>query len=155
MKKITYLALALSVLMTGCASVDMASKVQSAKAKEFQQPPEGKAGVYLYRNSALGRALIKDLRIDGACVGASAPDVFFYAQVEGGKKHTVETASEFSPNKLELFFESGKNYFIRQFIKMGVFVGGADLEQVSEAQGKADVAKLEMAQGGKCSPPVK
>jgi hypothetical protein len=38
---------------------------------------------------------------------------------------------------------------------MGVFVGGADLEQVSEAQGKADVAKLEMAQGGKCSPPVK
>ena len=154
MKKITYLALALSVLMTGCASVDMASKEQSAKAKEFQQPPEGKAGVYLYRNSALGRALIKDLRIDGACVGASAPDVFFYAQ-EGGKKHTVETASEFSPNKLELFFESGKNYFIRQFIKMGVFVGGADLEQVSEAQGKADVAKLEMAQGGKCSPPVK
>ena len=155
MKKTIYLALALSVLMTGGASVNMASKEQSTKAKEFQQPPSGKAGVYLYRNSVLGKALTKDLHIDGACVGTSAPDVFFYTEVEGDKKHTVETASEFSPNKLELLFESGKNYFIRQFIKMGVFVGGADLELMSEEQGKADVAKLEMAEGGKCSPPAK
>lgn len=34
-------------------------------------------------------------------------------------------------------------------------VGGADLEQVAEAQGKADVATLEMAEGGQCRPPVK
>ena len=155
MKKSLYIALAVSVLMTGCASVDMASKEQSAKAKEYQLPPEGKAGVYLYRNSALGQALSKDLRIDGNCVGASAPNVFFYTQVDGGKKHVVETESEFSPNKMEVMFESGKNYFIRQFMKIGVFVGGADLEQVPEEQGKADVAKLEMAQGGKCRPPVK
>ncbi|MFN7153967.1 MAG: DUF2846 domain-containing protein [Acidovorax sp.] len=155
MKKSIYLALALSVLMTGCASVNMASKEESAKVKQFQPPPAGKAGVYLYRNSFVGKALTKDLRIDGACVGSSAPDVFFYTEVEGGKKHVVETESEFSPNKLELLFDSGKNYFIRQFIKMGVFVGGADLEQVTEEQGKADVAKLELAESGKCRPPVK
>lgn len=123
----------------------MASKEQSAKAKEFQRPPESKSGVYLYRNSVLGKALNKDLRIDGNCVGVSAPDVFFYAQVDGGKTRTVETESEFSLNKLELFFESGKNYVIRQLIKVGLMAGGADLEQVTEAQGKADVAKLEMA----------
>ena len=111
--------------------------------------------MYLYRNSAFGQALSKVLRIDGNCVGASAPNVFFYTQVDGGKKHVVETESEFSPNKLELLFDSGKNYFIRQFIKMGVFVGGADLEQVTEEQGKADVAKLELAESGKCRPPVK
>ncbi len=111
--------------------------------------------MYLYRNSAFGQALSKDLRIDDNCVGASAPNVFFYTQVDGGKKHVVETESELSPNKMEVMFESGKNYFIRQFIKLGAFVGGADLEQVSEAQGKADVAKLEMAQGGKCRLPVK
>lgn len=155
MKKSLYFALALSALMTGCASVDMASKEQSAKAKEFQKPPAGKAGVYLYRNSVIGQALSKDLRIDGNCVGASAPDVFFYTQVDGGKKHVVETESGLSPNKLELMFESGKNYFIRQFMKFGLVAGGADLELVSEEQGKADVAKLEMAQSGKCRPPVK
>ena len=123
----------------------MASKEQSAKAKEFQLPPEGQTGVHLYRNSVLGKALSKDLRVDGNCVGVSAPDVFFYAQVDGGKTRTVETESEFSLNKLELFFESGKNYVIRQLIKVGLMAGGADLEQVTEAQGKADVAKLEMA----------
>ena len=48
-------------------------------------------------------------------------------------------------------FVAGKNYFIRQFIKMGVFVGGAGLEEISEEQGKTDVAKLEMAKPGTCS----
>lgn len=46
---------------------------------------------------------------------------------------------------------AGKNYFVRQFIKLGAFVGGADLELVPEEQGKADVAKLEMAKPGTCS----
>jgi hypothetical protein len=129
----------------------MATKEESAKAKEFTEPKEGKAGVYLYRNSFVGRALKKDIWIDGKCVGESAPDVFFYTEVEGGKTHRIDTESEFSPNTLELMLDAGKNYFIRQFIKIGVFVGGAGVEQIPEEQGKADVAKLEMAMPGKCS----
>ncbi|THF63409.1 DUF2846 domain-containing protein [Pseudothauera rhizosphaerae] len=149
MSKFTILAL-VAMLMTGCASVDMASKEASDKAKRFDPPSAGQAGVYLYRNSFAGKSLKKDLWIDGECVGESAPDVFFYTEVKGGEKHKIETESEFSPNALELMFVAGKNYFIRQFIKMGAFVGGADLEEVSEEQGKADVAKLNMAQSGKC-----
>lgn len=153
MKKSLYFALALSVLMTGCASVDMVAKDQSAQAKEFQKPPAGKAGVYLYRTGNLGGIHKKDLRIDGKCIGASAPNVFFYTQVDGGKKHVVETESEFSPNQLELMFESGKNYFIRQYMKIGAFVAGANLEVVTEQQGKTDIAALEQAAGGTCRPP--
>jgi len=129
----------------------MASKEESTKAKEFKAPSDGKAGVYLYRNSFAGQALKKDLWVDGKCIGESAPDVFFYTEVDGGKTHKVDTESEFSPNTLELMFEAGKNYFIRQYIKLGVFIGGAGVEQISEAQGKTDVAKLEMAKPGKCS----
>lgn len=144
--------LALSVLvLTGCASVDMANKDESDKAKQFSAPSAGNSGVYVYRNSFVGKALKKDIWINGDCLGESASDVFFYTQVEGGKKHKIETESEFSPNALEVFMEVGKNYFVRQFIKMGVFAGGADLEQVTEEQGKADVAKLDMAQPGNCS----
>lgn len=139
------------VLLTGCASVEMASKAESAKAKEFNPPAQGNAGVYIYRNSFMGRTLKKDIWIDGKCIGESAPDVFFYTEVEGGKNYKVDTESEFSPNTLELMFEDGKNYFIQQFIKIGVFVGGAGLEQIDEEQGKTDVAKLEMAKPGKCS----
>ncbi|HEY8024838.1 MAG TPA: DUF2846 domain-containing protein [Burkholderiaceae bacterium] len=153
MKITSILALAVALLMTGCASVEMASPAESAKAKEFNAPTPGNAGVYVYRDSFVGKALKKDVWIDGKCVGESAPDVFFYTEVEGGKTHKVDTQSEFSPNTLELMFEANKKYFIRQFIKMGVFVGGAGLEQIPEEQGKADVAKLEMAKSGKCSAP--
>lgn len=150
--KVSYaLALTAAILLSGCASVDMASKAESAKAKEFNAPSQGTAGVYVYRNSFVGKALKKDVWIDGKCVGESAPDVFFYTEVPGGKTYKLDTESEFSPNTLEVMLETGKNYFIRQFIKMGVFVGGAGLEQVPEEQGKADVAKLEMAKTGKCS----
>lgn len=151
MKIFTTFALAAVVLMSGCASVDMASKAESSKAKEFNPPTQGNAGLYIYRNSFVGKALKKDILVDGKCVGESAPDVFFYTEVQGGKNHKIDTESEFSDNSLELMLESGKNYFIRQFIKMGVFVGGAGLEQVTEAQGKEDIASLELAKTGKCN----
>lgn len=151
MKIVSVLTLAAALLLSGCASVEMVSKAESSKAKEFGSPAQGNAGVYVYRDSFVGQALKKDVWIDGKCIGESAPDVFFYTEVEGGKKHKLDTESEFSPNTLEVMFETGKNYFIRQFIKIGVFVGGAGLEQVPEEQGKAAVAKLEMAKQGKCS----
>jgi hypothetical protein len=61
------------------------------------------------------------------------------------------TESEFSPNELLISVESGKNYFIEQFIKMGVFVGGADFKVASLEEGKADVSRLGMAVKGTCS----
>lgn len=129
----------------------MASKEESAKAKEFNPPSKGAAGVYIYRDSFVGKALKKDLWVNGKCVGESAPDVFFYTEVEGGKSHKIDTESEFSPNALVLLTEADKNYFVRQYIKMGVFVGGAGLELIPEQEGKQAVLKLEMAKPGKCS----
>lgn len=72
--------------------------------------------------------------------------------MDGGKQHKIETESDFLPNALEVFMEAGKNYFVRQFIKFGAFVGGADLELIQEEQGKAALAKLNLAQQGTCSP---
>ncbi|APW38233.1 hypothetical protein RD110_14345 [Rhodoferax koreense] len=145
------ISLALSaLLLTGCASVNMATTKESDAAKQFTAPSAGVSGLYVYRNSFVGKALKKDIFVDGKCLGESASDVFFYAQIEGDKKHKIETESEFSPNALEVFMESGKNYFIRQFIKLGAFVGGADLEQIPEEQAKADIAKLGLAQPGTC-----
>lgn len=151
MKIVSTLALTAALFMSGCASVDMASKAESDKAKQFNTPSAGNAGVYIYRDSFLGKALKMDIWVDGNCVGETAPDVFFYTEVAGGKKHKIETESEFSPNALELMFEAGKNYFIQQFIKVGVFVGGTDLVQVSEDQGKKAVSQLSMAKPGNCS----
>ena len=142
---------ALAALMTGCASVNMESKEASDKAKTFATPTEGNAGLYVYRDSFVGKALKKDIWVDGRCLGESAPDVFFQTEVKGGMEHEISTESEFSPNKLSLMFEAGKNYFIRQYIKIGALVGGADLEVIPEEQGRAAVSKLNLATPGKCS----
>jgi len=139
-------------LVTGCASVNMEPKEASDRAKQFAQPAPGKASLYVYRDSALGQALRKDLWINGECIGASAANVFFHKEVTPGK-HTLSTESEFSPNDLPILIEAGRNYFYRQFIKMGLMVGGADLESIPEEQAKAAITKLGLATPGSCSKP--
>lgn len=143
-------SLALVALLTGCASVNMASKEASDAAKVFKTPPRDQSALYVYRDSAFGRALTKDIFINGECLGKSAPDVFFYKALKPNQKYKISTESEFSPNDLILATEPGKNHFVRQYIKLGVFVGGANLEVVPEEAGKAAIAKLNMAEPGKC-----
>lgn len=140
-----------TALISGCASVPMESKEASIKAKQFNPPTEGRSGLYVYRDSFVGKALKKDVWIDGKCIGETAPDVFFYKEVKGGQQHTISTESEFSPNLLTIDTLAGTNYFIRQYIKLGVFVGGAGLELVDAEVGKNAVMKLELAQEGTCS----
>jgi hypothetical protein len=142
---------AIAILVTGCASVPMESKQASDDAKRFASPSQGQAGLYIYRGGGPGAALTKALWVDGKCVGQTAPNVFFYEEVKGDQEHTIATQSEFSNNELKLAMQSGINYFVRQYIKLGVFVGGANLEVVSEADGKAAIKDLEMAKKGKCS----
>jgi hypothetical protein len=146
-----FLVLLASVVMTGCASVSMESKEASDTAKRFGPPSEGNARVYVFRSGSFGAALKKDIWINGECVGESAPNVFFVKEVKGDAEHKVSTESEFSPNDLVVKVKAGVNYFVRQFIKLGVFVGGAGVELVSDEDGKKEVANLELAKSGNCS----
>ncbi len=151
MKKIFIATAVATSLLAGCASVPMESKENSDMAKKFSTPSENNSGMYIYRSGGFGGALKKDVWVDGNCVGETAPNVFFYEEVAGGQEHKVSTESEFSPNDLLVNTESGKNYFVRQFIKMGVFVGGAGVELVDEEKGKSEVSRLKMAKKGSCS----
>lgn len=60
-------------------------------------------------------------------------------------EHTLSTEFEFSDNSLKFDAEAGNNYFFEQYIKMGVFVGGANLKQVSEQEGKKQVLECQLA----------
>ncbi|MEN4054242.1 DUF2846 domain-containing protein [Sulfurimonas sp. NWX79] len=108
-------------LMVGCSTVPLEPKEMSENAKAFNTPPEGKAGLYVYRDSFVGQALKKDIWVDNKCLGETANGIFFYQSVKGNMPHTIATESEFSPNKLVVDTKAGKNYFVRQYIKMGVF----------------------------------
>lgn len=149
-KKIVLIT-SVAALFAGCASVPMESTEKTEMAKKFNPPSNGNSGLYIFRSGSFGGALKKDVWVDGKCIGETAPDVFFYEEVQGNNSHKVSTESEFSPNELVLKTERGKNYFIRQYIKMGAFVGGAGVELVDEVEGKKNVTELDMAKKGRCS----
>ncbi len=98
-----------------------------------------------------GAAIKKDIWIDGDCVGETAPGIFFYEQVKGGENYKISTESEFSPNALSLAVQPGANYYIEQYMKVGMFVGGANLRLVDADKGMLEVSSLDMAVKGNCS----
>lgn len=136
--------------LTGCASVPMASTDSDNAKKEFTAPPEGKSGLYIYRNSNFGAALKKTVRVDGEIIGETAPYTYFYKELDVGT-HELATESEFSDNTLSIDTQSGKNYFVHQYIKLGAFVGGAGLELVTEEVGKKGTLECKLAQESKLS----
>ena len=144
-KKAILVAVIISVsLLIGCASVPMATMEQDSALKAFSQHAADKAGLYVYRNSFVGQALKKNVYVDGAFLGETANKTFFYKEITPGQ-HQISTESEFSDNAIALQAEGGKNYFAEQYIKMGVFVGGANLRMVSEQEGMEEVRKCALA----------
>jgi hypothetical protein len=138
-------------LLQACASVPMAPAEQDAASKTFTPPADGQAGLYVFRNSFVGKALKKDVYLDGALVGETANKVYFRRVIPAGA-HTLATESEFGNNSTEFTAEPGKLYFFEQYIKMGLFVGGANLRAVSEEEGKKEVLKCKEALGSLPSP---
>lgn len=151
MKSVILATIITTATLAGCSSVPMESKEIANKAKEFNAPSQDTAGIYVYRKDTfVGAALKKDVWVGKDCVGQTAKGVFFYKEVPGNEKLEIATESEFSPNILTINAKNGELYFVEQFIKMGAFVGGADLELAHSETGKSEVQRLGMAKGGHC-----
>lgn len=143
-KYLLLLCLSLSFLFTGCTSVELASDSDCANAKEFNIDDATKSKLYVYRpNHFVGQALKKAIWIDGLYVGQLKKHTFLMEQIEPGE-HVISTESEFGNNQILINTEPGKNYFVRQNIKMGVFVGGSSIHEVSEAEGMEAVKKCDL-----------
>ena len=137
-------AMVFSLVISGCATVPMAPKEDDLALKEFSAPPVDKAGLYIYRNTFGGQALKKTISLDGKVIGETANKVYFYKLIAPGE-HTLSTESEFSDNFLSFEADGGKNYFVEQYIKVGVFVGGANFKMIDEEEGKKEVLKCDLA----------
>jgi hypothetical protein len=122
----------------------MASKDEDMQLKEFSAPPENKAGLYIYRNTFAGQALKKNVYLDGEFIGETANKVYFYKVLSPGS-HTLSTESEFSDNSLTFEAAAGKNYYAEQYIKMGVFVGGANLRMIDEGEAQKAILECSLA----------
>lgn len=146
MKKFVQILSLITILfLTACARVPLASTEQTNQAKQFNAPAKDKAGLYVYRENHFGgQALRKSISIDGKEIGSLVRGTFMYKELPAGN-YKLSTYSEFGRNHLELSMKGGKNYFVKQELKMGVFFAGAKLTEVSETQGKQDISSLKMA----------
>ncbi len=133
----------LVLLLSGCASVPMASLQQDAKAKDFMAPPDH-AALYIYRNENMGGAVPMTVSVNGKLAGQTAAKTYFRFNVLPGT-YTVESLAE-NTSTLSLVAEAGKNYFVWQEVKMGLWMARSLLQQVDENTGRAGVMESKLIQ---------
>jgi hypothetical protein len=85
--------------------------------------------VFVYRDSFVGKALKKDVYLDGRCLGETADRVFFYQQISTNQPHTLGTESEFSPNNLTLMSRLGKTTLFASTSKWAYLLVALDLSR--------------------------
>jgi len=129
-------------ILAGCASVPMATPEQDRARKTFSKPAANKAGLYVYRNSMIGKAVRKSLYIDGYEWWGEIPNkVYLYKEITPGE-HKLSTESEFGHISFKFEVQEGKNYFIKLSMKLGVVaVASATLDMVPEEVGQQGVLR--------------
>ncbi len=135
-------ALAISLVLSGCATVPMGDAKQDAALKTFQAPAN-KAGIYVYRNESMGAAIKMDVIIDGQNIGESAANTYFYREVSPGK-HTIMSKAE-NTDTVEVDVKPGSLTFIWQEVKMGFMFARTKLHLVGEEEGKKGVSETKLA----------
>lgn len=138
-----YAGLLLAAVISGCASVPMASLDEDARAKTFAVR-EGKSNIYVYRNESFGGAIPLTVALDGKVAGQTGPQTYFLFEVEPGP-HEVSSIAE-NTSTLRLDTAAGKSYYVWQEVKMGMWMARSQLQQVDEAAGKKGVAECKRAQ---------
>lgn len=137
----TAIAFAL-VVLSGCASVPMSNLDADQSAKAFNVAPD-KANIYLYRNEQLGAAVTMPVMLNGKLMGRTAAKTYFLWQVAPGT-HEITSIGE-DTSTLKLTTEAGRNYYVWQEMKMGMWQPRSLLQQVPESVGRAGVMESSRA----------
>lgn len=140
-KLMTAVALAATVLATGCASVQMASPEMDSAAKTYAVKP-GMANIYVYRSEVMGAAVKMPVALNGKLVGDTGAKTFLLLQVPPGR-HTIVSKTE-NDSTVTVDAAPGRNYFVWQEVKMGLMSARSALQLVDEATGKAAVSDLKL-----------
>ena len=138
-------ATVMAMLLSACASVPMASVQQDAKAKEFTPAPDS-AGLYIYRNESFGGAVSMTVWINDTVIGPTAAKTYYKFDVKPGKYKITSHAE--NESTLSVDTVAGRNYFVWQEVKMGLWKARSLLQQVDEKTGRAGVMESKLIQTG-------
>ncbi len=143
MRRFTSLV-ALSLLATACASVPMASLEADRSAKEFRTTP-GKSNLYVFRDESIGGAVKMTVLLDGRLLGDTAAKTFLITSVAPGL-HAIVSKTE-NDARVDFTAVPGKNVYVWQEVKMGVWAARSDLHLIDEEVAKGRIAACSLAAG--------
>jgi hypothetical protein len=120
----------------------MASVQADLAAKEFKTPTNGKAGVYIFRNSFFGAGVKMGISADEQFIGLTAFQTYHYIELTPGN-HTFKVMRKFTKETMwdsiiQVNIKAGKLYYIRQEM-------GNKLQLVSEEEGQRGVNASRLA----------
>lgn len=131
------------VILSGCASVPMASLEEDTMAKTFKVDPD-KSLIYLYRNESMGGAIKIPVTLNGKMMGQTAPKTYFVWNVTPGKQE-ISCIGE-STAVLAIDARPGRAHYVWQEMKMGMWAARCALAEVDEQVGKQAVNECKLAQ---------
>ena len=129
------------LLLSGCATVPMASTEKDSTSKQFSPVPE-KASLYIFRNEVLGAAIPLSVFVNGKNLGQTASKTYFHLSLLPGEYSIDSTAENVCTLSLEL--EPGQNYFVWQEMKMGMWMARCALHLMDEEKGRAGVLESKL-----------
>ncbi len=130
-------------LLSGCASVPMASMEDDTHAKEFKVDPE-KSRIYLYRSESFGGAIKVPVTLNGRMMGQTAPKTYYVWDVAPGKQDI--TCIGESTGSLTIETKPSMAYYVWQEMKMGMWAAGCALHEVAASEGQKAVKDCKLAQ---------
>ena len=141
MKLLSAVFLIFIALLSGCASVPMASLDKDVSAKSFS-PTTGRASLYIYRNEVLGSAIPMTVLVNGKNLGQTASKTYFRLDLLPGT-YEVDSVAENTSN-IKILLKEHNNYYIWQEVKMGAWMARTLLQEVDEATGQKGVMESKL-----------
>ena len=142
-------ALVAAAFLAGCASGPMGSTALTDSVKS------NTARLVVYRSSALGFAVMPNYAVDGRVIGGSQAAGFVSCDLPPGRHEVAVNNLPLSSNlfgqgseKVSVDLRAGTTTYLSAQPQMGIVTPGAiTLIQVTEDQGRADVASLHQSNG--------
>ncbi|MDR2081718.1 MAG: DUF2846 domain-containing protein [Campylobacteraceae bacterium] len=132
------------LLLGGCAThVPMALQEADIATKEFKEPTNGNAGVYVYRNEFIGAAIKMNVFVDDKFIGQTAAHTYHYVEIAPGR-HIFKGSSE-NDSIISVEVAANKLYYIWQEVKMGVMYARNKLQLVDKTTGQKGVIGSKLA----------
>lgn len=119
--------LSVAACLAGCGSASLAPAKTDTLAK-LMLPVEGKALIYLFRNSPPSNGWTIHVTLDGNDMGVTGGQDYFRWEVNPGEHIVISKTSDWSG--LVINAEAGRVYYVWQDIGVGLFVPTSELKLV-------------------------